>query len=75
MILGCLGDLHKQHGYRNRSIFGRGLGNEMMVPSGGHKTAYEYSRLANETAKTYRKFDEDLELITVVVPKQDDDLS
>ena len=29
----------------------------------GHKTAYEYGRLANETAKTYRKFDEDLELI------------
>ncbi len=59
------GDLRKQHGYPEPfNIRMWCLGNEMDGPwQVGHKTAYEYGRLANETAKTYRKFDEDLELI------------
>jgi alpha-L-arabinofuranosidase len=40
------------------------LGNEMDGPwQVGHKTADEYGRLANETAKTLRGFDKSLELI------------
>ena len=40
------------------------LGNEMDGPwQVGHKTADEYGRLANETAKTLRAFDKNLELI------------
>ncbi len=40
------------------------LGNEMDGPwQVGHKTAEEYGRLANETAKTLRAFDKSLELI------------
>ena len=40
------------------------LGNEMDGPwQVGHKTADEYGRLANETAKTLRAFDKTLELI------------
>ncbi|WP_374622483.1 alpha-N-arabinofuranosidase [Devosia sp.] len=40
------------------------LGNEMDGPwQVGHKTAYEYGRLANEVAKTMRAFDKSLELI------------
>ncbi|SHI98485.1 alpha-N-arabinofuranosidase [Wenxinia saemankumensis] len=40
------------------------LGNEMDGPwQVGHKTAYEYGRLANETAKAVRAFDRNLELI------------
>src|SRR6478609_5688475 len=40
------------------------LGNEMDGPwQVGHKTADEYGRLANETAKTLRAFDKSLELI------------
>jgi alpha-N-arabinofuranosidase len=40
------------------------LGNEMDGPwQVGHKTADEYGRLANETAKTMRAFDKSLELV------------
>jgi alpha-N-arabinofuranosidase len=40
------------------------LGNEMDGPwQVGHKTADEYGRLANETAKTLRAFDKSLELV------------
>ncbi len=40
------------------------LGNEMDGPwQVGHKTAEEYGRLANETAKTLRAFDKTLELV------------
>ena len=40
------------------------LGNEMDGPwQVGHKTADEYGRLANETAKTLRAFDKTLELV------------
>ena len=40
------------------------LGNEMDGPwQIGHKTAEEYGRLANETAKAIRAFDSDLELV------------
>ena len=40
------------------------LGNEMDGPwQIGHKTAYEYGRLANETAKAMRQIDPDLELV------------
>ncbi|HWA19009.1 MAG TPA: alpha-N-arabinofuranosidase [Devosia sp.] len=40
------------------------LGNELDGPwQVGHKTADEYGRLANETAKTLRAFDKSLELI------------
>lgn len=40
------------------------LGNEMDGPwQVGHKTAEEYGRLANETAKTLRAFDKGLELV------------
>ena len=40
------------------------LGNEMDGPwQVGHKTAYEYGQLANETAKAVRAFDKTLELV------------
>jgi len=40
------------------------LGNEMDGPwQVGHKTAYEYGRIANETAKAMRAYDQKLELI------------
>jgi alpha-L-arabinofuranosidase len=40
------------------------LGNELDGPwQVGHKTAHEYGRLANETAKTLRAFDKSLELV------------
>ena len=40
------------------------LGNEMDGPwQVGHKTAYEYGQLANETAKAVRAFDKSLELV------------
>jgi alpha-N-arabinofuranosidase len=59
------GELRKQHGYPEPfNIRMWCLGNELDGPwQVGHKTAYEYGRLANETAKTYRKFDESLELV------------
>ena len=40
------------------------LGNEMDGPwQVGHKTAYEYGRIANETAKAMRQYDKSLELV------------
>jgi alpha-L-arabinofuranosidase len=40
------------------------LGNEMDGPwQVGHKTAYEYGRLANETGKAMRRLDSEIELI------------
>jgi alpha-N-arabinofuranosidase len=40
------------------------LGNEMDGPwQVGHKTAYEYGRIANETAKAMRAYDQKLELV------------
>lgn len=59
------GDLRKKNGQADP--FGVKywcLGNEMDGPwQVGHKTADEYGRLANETAKTLRAFDKSLELI------------
>ena len=58
-------DLRRSHG--NADPFGIRLwclGNEMDGPwQVGHKTAYEYGRLANETAKAMRMIDPDLELV------------
>ena len=58
-------DLRVSHGYKEpHNIKMWCLGNEMDGPwQVGHKTAYEYGRLANETAKALRKFDNNLELI------------
>ena len=59
------GDLRKQNG-RAEPFDCRiwCLGNEMDGPwQVGHKTADEYGRLANETAKTLRAFDKSLELV------------
>ena len=59
------GDLRKKNG-RAKPFDCRlwCLGNEMDGPwQVGHKTADEYGRLANETAKTLRAFDKSLELI------------
>jgi alpha-L-arabinofuranosidase len=59
------GDLRKQNGRAdpfNCRLWC--LGNEMDGPwQVGHKTADEYGRLANETAKTLRAFDKSLELV------------
>lgn len=59
------GDLRKKHGRAdpfNCRLWC--LGNEMDGPwQVGHKTAEEYGRLANETAKTLRAFDKSLELV------------
>lgn len=59
------GDLRKKNG--RAKPFGVKhwcLGNEMDGPwQVGHKTAEEYGRLANETAKALRAFDKSLELI------------
>ena len=58
-------DLRRSHGVADP--FGIKLwclGNEMDGPwQVGHKTAYEYGRLANETAKAMRLIDPDLELV------------
>lgn len=59
------GDLRKKNGHA--APFGVDmwcLGNEMDGPwQVGHKTAEEYGRLANETAKTLRAFDKKLQLV------------
>lgn len=59
------GDLRKSHGRAepfNVDLWC--LGNEMDGPwQVGHKTAEEYGRLANETAKTLRAFDRKLQLV------------
>ena len=58
-------DLRRSHGFDEpHGIKFWCLGNEMDGPwQVGHKTADEYGRLANETAKTLRAFDKSLELI------------
>lgn len=58
-------DLRKKHGYKNpHNIKMWCLGNEMDGPwQTGHKTAFEYGRLANETAAMMRSYDRDLELV------------
>ena len=59
------GDLRKTNGRAEPSNVKLWcLGNEMDGPwQVGHKTADEYGRLANETAKTLRAFDKSLELV------------
>ncbi len=59
------GDLRKKNGQKDPfNVKMWCLGNELDGPwQVGHKTADEYGRLANETAKTLRAFDKSLELI------------
>lgn len=59
------GDLRKKNGRAEPfNVTHWCLGNEMDGPwQVGHKTAEEYGRLANETAKTLRAFDKSLQLI------------
>ncbi|XAH74204.1 alpha-N-arabinofuranosidase [Kineothrix sp. IPX-CK] len=58
-------DLRIEHGRKDPyKIKTWCLGNEMDGPwQMGHKTAYEYGRLANETAKMMRWVDPDIELV------------
>lgn len=58
-------DLRIEHGKKDPyKIKTWCLGNEMDGPwQMGHKTAYEYGRLANETAKMMRWVDPDIELV------------
>ena len=58
-------ELRKQHGYENpHNIKLWCLGNEMDGPwQIGHKTAQEYGRLANETAKVLKGIDPSIELV------------
>ena len=58
-------NLRKQHGYPNpHNIKLWCLGNEMDGPwQIGHKTANEYGRLANETAKVLKGIDPSIELV------------
>lgn len=60
-----LSDWRISHGYREpHNIRTWCLGNEMDGPwQTGHKTADEYGRLAAETARAMRQFDEKLELV------------
>ncbi|MCU9615126.1 alpha-N-arabinofuranosidase [Caldibacillus lycopersici] len=59
-------DLRKAHGYsKPHNIKTWCLGNEMDGPwQIGHKTAYEYGRLAAETAKAMRIVDPTIELVS-----------
>ena len=59
-------NLRKEHGYEDpHDIKVWCLGNEMDGPwQIGHKTAYEYGRLAAETAKTMRLVDPSIELVS-----------
>ncbi len=59
-------DLRIQHGYREpHNIKVWCLGNEMDGPwQIGHKTAYEYGRIANEAAKVMKWVDPTIELVT-----------
>ncbi|MCB7069774.1 alpha-N-arabinofuranosidase [Caldifermentibacillus hisashii] len=59
-------DLRKQHGYKEpHNIKVWCLGNEMDGPwQIGHKTAYEYGRLAAETAKAMKIVDPSIELVS-----------
>ncbi|MGO7425755.1 alpha-N-arabinofuranosidase, partial [Rhizobium ruizarguesonis] len=58
-------DLRRKHGWSNpHDVKLWCLGNEMDGPwQVGHKSAYEYGRLADETAKAMRGFDKSLELV------------
>jgi len=58
-------DLRKKHGVEKpHNIKLWCLGNEMDGPwQVGHKTSYEYGRIANETAKALKLFDPELELV------------
>ncbi len=58
-------DLRKKHGYEKpHDIKMWCLGNEMDGPwQVGHKTAYEYGRLANETAAMFKSYDNNLEMV------------
>ena len=58
-------ELRKQHGYEKPHKFKLWcLGNEMDGPwQIGHKTAQEYGRLANETAKVMKGIDPSIELV------------
>ena len=58
-------DLRIRHGVREPYNFRLWcLGNEMDGPwQVGHRTAHEYGRLANETAKAMKLFDPELELV------------
>ncbi len=58
-------DLRKSHGYEQpHNIKTWCLGNEMDGPwQVGHKTAHEYGRLAQETAKAMRLVDPSIELV------------
>lgn len=58
-------DLRRKHGYEQpHNIKTWCLGNEMDGPwQVGHKTAYEYGRLANETGKAMKLVDPDIELV------------
>ena len=58
-------ELRKQHGYAEpHNIKLWCLGNEMDGPwQIGHKTAHEYGRLANETAKVLKGIDPSIELV------------
>ena len=58
-------DLRISHGYRDpHNIRTWCLGNEMDGPwQIGHKTAYEYGRLASESAKAMRMIDPDIKLV------------
>ena len=61
----ALSDLRRSHGVEQPHNFRLWcLGNEMDGPwQIGHKTAAEYGRLANETAKVMRAFDQSIELV------------
>jgi len=58
-------DLRRKHGWSDpHDVKLWCLGNEMDGPwQVGHKSAYEYGRLADETAKAMRGFDKSLELV------------
>lgn len=58
-------DLRRKHGWADpHDVKLWCLGNEMDGPwQVGHKSAYEYGRLADETAKAMRGFDKSLELV------------
>lgn len=58
-------DLRRQHGWKEpHNVKLWCIGNEMDGPwQVGHKSADEYGRLANETAKAMRLFDKSVELI------------
>ena len=61
----ALSELRRKHGYpKPHGIKLWCLGNEMDGPwQIGHKTAREYGRVANETAKVMRDIDPDIELV------------